>query len=211
MGTDYTYYRVKPGSDADKAFDAQFASIKVMNEYAEQFGKDWLGKIEHFVISNDCTVFGFVPGNDKPWGPFDTELKAAGIDWTSDTNKTHRWIRPRAAGKKDVAGHALKAKWDARPKAKGWEWVCSELFGMSRFCQSLHMYSMYANWQDDNRIVGVPWLAANGFMQDWGSGTFKLADGLIAIPHDEAMWLVYKTEIEDIKKARLKREQDKSI
>lgn len=191
--TDYDYYAILPGSPAEKFFTEHTDSKEAMRKAAAAFVKKWLPKSDAVFYASDTSIAGFCPG-EKQWNwkefraHFDAKL------WKETDKSGGHWITPRKREHPEAYTAFL-----ALPHAISIDLLSKQLFGMSRFVQGMKISSLcYRSTVSKNEgrtVFGIPWLAARGVLQDFGSGTFKLCNGVSRLQYDEALEFMLEEQL----------------
>lgn len=189
---DYTYYHVSTGSRAAAAIQERIDSLNVRTDAAKDFMKRWVGEVPYELIATDTHVVGFRP-EPRKGAEFYAALEAAGALFVED-RKAH-CVRPRAAGPSNQKAHGFKKEWDSLPASKSIAWLSVQLFGMDNFLLGMTGYSIYLTSFGATWIAGCPWLGTQGCMTDWRGHPFRLADGLVPLPYEEAMHIIHAERI----------------
>jgi len=184
MSTDYVYYLATPDSPAFNVVLDRITQQEDQRKWAKAFGDKHLTTTNYGLVSNDVHLLGFAPDSGTCWSVFRQHFNHS--DWREKEDRSCRWIQPRAKS-------ALSEEWSKAPKVMGVEDLSYALFGMRRFMKGLNMYSMYGKWDTKSKVfvVGIPWLASRGHMEDFGPGKLKLCKGLKKLPFDKAMEIIH--------------------
>jgi hypothetical protein len=197
MSMPYVYYTVKPGSPAYRAVSDKIESTERMVAQAHVVGDKWLkqyGVDYKIVTAGDCKFVGFRPDS---WDDAKDKLGASfHWLWAQKEEASCSWLTPRKRPVYD-GQEELAADVATIPDVESWETLSYRLFGFDRFVFGMSAALMTASISDQHRIVGVPWMAAQGAAGSFGPPReFKPMKGLVKLPFEKAMLLLHGDEME---------------
>lgn len=201
------FYRIVPDSPAATSVDAFLASRRALTKAMAAYAKKWLPQVECSLRWFGGGAVGFSPVDGVSWNEFTQHFPRLTEFWVRE-EKDVWYLRPRKIRGGREGENLRYTEFEALPKLMTTEALCLRLFKMRRFVHNDKVSSMGYLFTKHSRIVQVPWLAAAGYMDDFGPGQFVQTSGLIRMGHEDAMLIWAAGDIAAAKKQRKQAAKD---